>query len=79
MIKNRVQQLHFLSVGEVFQKLLPIYFNIFEKLLCNQQAKFFWQLLSKLHCGFNKGNGTQSYLLLLIKIWKGATDKNKTI
>ena len=62
-----------------FKELLLIYFNIFEKLLCSQQAEFLGNILSKLDCGFNKGNGTQPCPLLLIKIWKGATEKSKNI
>ena len=32
---------------------------------------------SKFQCGFGKGYGTQHWLLLMLEIWKEATDNNK--
>ena len=34
-------------------------------------------ILSKFQCGFRKGYETQHCLLLMLEIWKGATDNNK--
>ena len=34
-------------------------------------------MLSKFQCGFRKGYETQHCLLLMLEIWKGATDNNK--
>ena len=39
--------------------------------------KFFDNILSKFQCDFRKGYGTQHCLLLMLEIWKGATDNNK--
>ena len=39
--------------------------------------EFFDNILSKLQCGFRKGYGTQHDLLLMLEIWKGATDNIK--
>ena len=45
--------------------------------LVEQLLKFFDNTLSKFQCGFRKGYGTQHYLLLMLEIWKRATDNNK--
>ena len=51
--------------------------KIFEMLLSRQLLEFFDNILSKFRCGFRKGYGTQHCLLLMLGIWKGATDNNK--
>ena len=45
--------------------------------LVEQLLKFFDNTLSKFQCGFRKGYGTQHCLVLMLEIWKGATDNNK--
>ena len=57
--------------------ILLVFSKIFERLLSRQLLKFFDNTLSKFHCGFRKGYGTQHYLLLMLEIWKRATDNNK--
>ena len=57
--------------------ILPVFSKIFERLLSRQLPEFFDNILSKFECGFRKGYGTQHCLLLMLKIWKGATDNNK--
>ena len=58
--------------------ILPDFSKIFERLLSRQLLEFFDNILSKFQCGFRKGYGTQHCLLLMLEIWKGATDNNKT-
>ena len=55
----------------------PVYSKIFERLLSRQLLEFFDNILSKFQCGFRKGYGTQHCLLLMLEIWKEATDNNK--
>ena len=43
----------------------------------NFLKEFFDNILSKFQCGFRKGYGTQHYLLLMLEIWKEATDNNE--
>ena len=57
--------------------ILPVFSKIFERLLSRQLPEFFDNILSKFECGFRKGYGTQHCLLLMLEIWKGATDNNK--
>ena len=57
--------------------ILPIFSKIFERLLSRQLSEFFDNILSKFQCGFRKGYGTQHCLLLMLEIWKEATDNNK--
>ena len=57
--------------------ILPVFSKIFERLLSRQLPGFFDDILSKFECGFRKGYGTQHCLLLILKIWKGATDNNE--
>ena len=57
--------------------ILPVFSKMFERLLSRQLSEFFDNILSKFQCGFRKGNGTQHCLLLMLEIWKGATDNNK--
>ena len=57
--------------------ILPVFSKIFERLLSRQLLEFFDNILSKFQCGFRKGYGTQHCLLLMLEIWKGATDNNK--
>ena len=59
--------------------ILPIFSKIFERLLSRQLSEFFDNILSKFQCGFRKGYGTQHCLLLMLEIWKGATDNNKAL
>ena len=51
--------------------------KIFERLLSRQLSEFFDNILSKFQCGFRKCYGTQHCLLLMLEIWKEATDNNK--
>ena len=57
--------------------ILPVFSKIFERSLNGQLSEFFGNILSKFHCGFRKGYGNQYSLLLMLKIWNGATDNNK--
>ena len=57
--------------------ILPILYKIFEKILSKQLYIYFENILSKLQCGFRKGFSTQYYLLLTIKKWKKAADKDQ--
>ena len=57
--------------------ILPVFSKIFERLFSRQLLDFFDNILSKFQCGFRKGYGTQHCLLLMLEIWKGATDNNK--
>ena len=57
----------------------PVFSKIFEKLSPNQLLVFFENILSKFQCGFRKGYGMKSCLLMMFKSWKDATDKNKAI
>ena len=57
--------------------ILPVFSKMFERLLSRQLSEFFDNILSKFQYGFRKGNGTQHCLLLMLEIWKGATDNNK--
>ena len=57
--------------------ILPVFSKIFERLLRRHLLEFFDNILSKFQCGFRKGCGTQHCLLLMLEIWKGATDNNK--
>ena len=65
--------------------ILPVFWKIFERLLRRQLLEFFDNILSKFWCGFRKVlwnstlwfYGTQHWLLLMLEIWKGATDNNK--
>ena len=60
------------------QLLFSLFFSkIFESLLSRQLLECFDNILSKFQCGFRKGYGTQHWLLLMLEICKGATDKNK--
>ena len=58
--------------------ILPIFSKIFESLLSRQLSELFDNILSKFQFGFRKGYGTQHCLLLMLEIWKEATDNNKT-
>ena len=58
--------------------ILLVFSKIFERLLSRQLLKFFDNTLSKFQCGFRKGYGTQHCLLLMLDIWKRATDNNET-
>ena len=58
--------------------ILPVFSKIFERLLSRQLLEFFDNILSKFQCGFRKGYVTQHCLLLMLEIWKEATDNNKT-
>ena len=42
-----------------------------------QLSEFFDNILSKFQFGFRKGYGTQHCLLLMLEIWKGASDNDK--
>ena len=57
--------------------ILPVFSKIFERLLCRQLSEFFDNIPSKFRCDFRKCYGTQHFLLLMLEIWKEATDNNK--
>ena len=57
--------------------ILPVFSKIFERLLSRHLLEFFDNILFKFQCGFRKVCGTQHCLLLMLEIWKGATDNNK--
>ena len=57
--------------------ILPVFSKIFERLLSRQFLELFDNILSKFQCGFRKSYGTQHCLLLMLEIWKEATDNNK--
>ena len=57
--------------------ILPVFSKIFERLLSRQLSEFFDNKLSKFQCCFRKGYETQHCLILMLEIWKGATDNNK--
>ena len=59
--------------------ILPIFVKIFERLLSRQLLEFFDNILSKFQCGFRKGYGNQHCLLLMLEVWKEATDNNKAL
>ena len=60
--------------------ILPVfYIFIFEMSLSRKLSEFFDNILSKFECGFRKGYGSQHCLLLMLEIWKGATDNNKAL
>ena len=42
-----------------------------------QLLEFFDKIPMKFQCDFRKSYGTQYRLLLMLEIWKGATDDNK--
>ena len=58
--------------------ILPILYKIFEKILSKQFYIYFENILSKFQCGFRKGFSTRYYLLLTIKKWKKAADKDQS-
>ena len=58
--------------------ILPIIPKIFEKILSKQLYIYFENILSKFQCGFRKGFSTRYYLLLTIKKWKKAADKDQS-
>ena len=58
--------------------ILPGFLRIFERLLSRKLLEFFDDMLSEFQFGFRKVYGTQSCLLLMFEIWKGATDNNKS-
>ena len=57
--------------------ILPVFSKIFDRLLSRQLLEFLDDMLSKFQCGFRKGYGTEHCLLLMLEIWKGATNNNK--
>ena len=56
---------------------LSVFPNIFERLLGKQLLQFFDYILSRFQGDFRKGYETQHCLLLMLEIWKGATDNKK--
>ena len=57
--------------------ILPVFSKILERLISRQLLQFFDNMLSKFQCGFRKGYGTRHRLLLMLEIWRRATDNNK--
>ena len=57
--------------------ILPVFSKIFERLLSRKRLEFFDNILYIFQCGFRKRYETQHWLLLMLEIRKGATDKNK--
>ena len=56
--------------------ILPVFSKILERLFSRQLLEFFDNILYKFQCGFRKGYETQHCLLLMLEIWKGATNNN---
>ena len=50
--------------------ILPIFSNIFEKILHDQTSAYFANILSKNKCGFRKGYSSQHCLVAMIEKWK---------
>ena len=60
------------------QLVFSLFFQRYLKgYLVNYFYSSFDNILSRFQCGFRKGYGTQHCLLLMLEIWKGATDSNK--
>ena len=60
------------------QLVFSLFFSkIFERLFSRQLLEYFDNILSEFQCGFRKGYGTQHRLLLMLEIWKGATENDK--
>ena len=57
--------------------ILLVFSKIFKRLLSSQLLEVFDNIISKFLCSFGIGYGNQHCLLLMLKIWKGATDNNK--
>ena len=57
--------------------ILPVFSKIFKRLLSSQLLEVLDNIISKFLCSFGIGYGNQHCLLLMLKIWKGATDNNK--
>ena len=51
--------------------------KIFERLLSRQLLEFLDDMLSKFQCGFRKGYRSEHCLLLMLEIWKEATNNKK--
>ena len=51
--------------------------KLLEGLIRKQLSEFFESILSKFQCGFRKGYGAQHCLLMILDIWKEATDNNR--
>ena len=56
--------------------ILPILSKLFERLISKQLSDFFECVLSKFQCGFRKGYSVQHCLLMMLEIWREATDNN---
>ena len=57
--------------------ILPVISKIFQKLLSNQIPPLMDQILSKYHCGFQKGFNALHCLLTMLEKWKKAVDTKK--
>ena len=57
--------------------ILPILSKLFERMISKQLSELFESILSKFQCGFRKGHGAQHCLLMMLEIWKEATDNSK--
>ena len=84
IVQNQQISHQFSKKAHVHQKIIidqlvfSLFFSkIFERLLSRKLLEFFDTTLSKFQCGFRKGYGTQHCLLLILEIWKEATNNNK--
>ena len=57
--------------------IFPDILKIFERLLSTQLLEFFDNIISKFQGRFRKAYGTQHCLLLMLEIWKEATNNYK--
>ena len=56
--------------------ILPTLSKIYERCMLDQMYKYFDQILSKYQCRFRQGYNTQHRLLVMVKKWKEALDKD---
>ena len=56
--------------------ILPTLSKIYERCMFDQMYKYFDQILSKYQCRFRQGYNTQHRLLVMVKKWKEALDKD---
>ena len=58
-------------------RIFPNFSKIFERLLSGQLLEFFDNIISKFQGRFRKSYGTQHCILLMLEIWKEATNNYK--
>ena len=57
--------------------IFPVFSKVFERLVSRNILEFFDNILSNFQFGFRKGYRIQHCLLLMLEIWKGASQSNK--